>query len=146
MFVQALTSTVYQFEDSFWQDYLSEAVDVAITTCNDIGRKIPDWSNVYPHRNSMRLRLSRWPCTRMIDGLRVDVMSCVCYDWSSVGAGMREQLPAAFSLTDVQSKTRTRTHTHTHTHTHHNSFVSRLSRGSLCARRGSAAHRTLNEL
>lgn len=36
----------------------------------------------------------------MIDGLRVDVMSCVCYDWFSVGAGMTVRTATGWILTD----------------------------------------------
>lgn len=48
----------------------------------------------------VRLQLSRWPCTGMIDRLRVHVMSRVCYDWSSVGAGMTVETATGSFLTD----------------------------------------------
>lgn len=73
---------------------------LAVITCNVIGWKIPDWSNVDHLRNSMGSWLSRWPCTGMIDGPRVHVMSCVCYDWSSVGAGMTVPTATVWFLTD----------------------------------------------
>lgn len=44
--------------------------------------------------------LSKCPCTGMIDGLRVDVMSCVCYDWFSVGAGTTVRTATGWILTD----------------------------------------------